>query len=157
MTTFQLRSPDIEPNQPIPKEHTCDGGDRSPALEWSGAPAKTHSFALVVHDPDAPSGDWVHWVVFDLSRTTRTIPAGVLGTSHLDGGAQGKNDFGRMGWGGPCPPPGRPHRYVFELYALDGPLGLPPGSTRAEVEHAMRGHVLARTSLVGSYARDRAL
>ena len=150
---FVLLSDDIEPNDTIPIEHTCDGDDRSPPLTWKGAPAETAAYALVVHDPDAPRGDWVHWVVFDLPATTRSLPTGVPRARTVDGGAQGTNDFGKIGWGGPCPPPGAAHRYVFELYALDAPLGLPPGSTRAEVERAMEGHVLARTELVGRYAR----
>jgi Raf kinase inhibitor-like YbhB/YbcL family protein len=152
--TFQLRSQDIQADQPIPKDHTCDGSDRSPALEWSGAPPRTTAFALVVHDPDAPSGDWTHWILFDLPRTTRSIRAGVDGENKVDGASQGTNDFGKIGWGGPCPPPGQAHRYVFELYALDAMLGLGPGASRAEVERAMKGHVLARTSLVGRYARE---
>lgn len=153
--TFQLRSDDIQDQQPIPTQHTCDGDDRSPALEWSGAPARTQAFALVVHDPDAPAGDWTHWLVFDLPRTTRALKPGAPASAHVDGGAQGTNDFGKLGWGGPCPPPGSPHRYMFELYALDAPLGLSPGAKRAEVERAMRGHVLARAHLSGSYARAR--
>lgn len=152
---FVLRSEDIEDDRAIPRAYTCDGGDRSPALEWSGAPPSTQAFALVVHDPDAPSGDWTHWVVFDLPKTTHALPAGISGAAHVDGGAQGKNDFGKIGWGGPCPPPGREHRYFFDLYALDQPLGLPPGSPREKVERAMKGHVLGQTSLVGRYARQR--
>jgi Raf kinase inhibitor-like YbhB/YbcL family protein len=150
---FVLLSDDIEPNDTIPIEHTCDGDDRSPPLTWHGAPAETAAYALVVHDPDAPRGDWVHWVVFDLPATTRSLPNGVPRARTVDGGAQGTNDFGKLGWGGPCPPPGAAHRYVFELYALDAPLGLPPGSKRADVERAMQGRVLARTELVGRYAR----
>lgn len=151
---FELLSDDIAPDEPIPIAHTCDGDDRSPTLTWSGAPEGTRAFALVVHDPDAPRGDWVHWVVYDLPASTRALPAGVPRARTVDGGAQGTNDFGKLGWGGPCPPPGAAHRYVFELHALDAPLGLPPGSTRAEVERAMEGHVLARSTLVGTYARE---
>jgi Raf kinase inhibitor-like YbhB/YbcL family protein len=150
---LQLKSTEIRANKPIPKEVTCDGDDRSPSLEWSGAPPKTQTFALVVHDPDAPRGDWTHWIVYDIPRTTRALKPGAPADEHVDGGAQGTNDFGRLGWGGPCPPPGSAHRYVFELYALDAPLGLAPGSSRADVEAAMKGHVLARASLTGSYER----
>jgi Raf kinase inhibitor-like YbhB/YbcL family protein len=146
---FQINSPDLQPDQPIPRAHTCDGEDRAPALAWSGAPPKTSAFALIVHDPDAPRGDWVHWVVFDLPRTTRSLRSG----AGPDGGTEGTNDFGKTGWGGPCPPPGSAHRYVFELYALDAPIGLPAGSSRDDVQRAMKGHVLGRASLVGRYAR----
>jgi Raf kinase inhibitor-like YbhB/YbcL family protein len=152
--TFELRSPAVPAEGTIPIEHTCEGADRSPPLEWSGAPAGTRSFALLVHDPDAPRGDWVHWVLYDLPATSASLPAGVPTARELEGGArQGRNDFDRIGWGGPCPPPGRAHRYVFVLHAVDRMLGLAPGASREEMEHALRGHVLERAALSASYAR----
>ncbi|UJR84347.1 YbhB/YbcL family Raf kinase inhibitor-like protein [Sandaracinus amylolyticus] len=152
--SLEIHGPTIQTNAPIPVEHTCDGADRPPALAWSGAPPRTRSFALVVHDPDAPRGDWVHWLLFDVPAETSMLPEGLPSTPVLrDGSRQGTNDFGRVGWGGPCPPRGAAHRYVFDLYALDSVLGLPPGVSRDRLEHAMRGHVLAHAKLVATYAR----
>jgi Raf kinase inhibitor-like YbhB/YbcL family protein len=114
--------------------------------------------ALIADDPDAPAGTWVHWVLFNLPGTLTALPEGVPKTDQLGdfGGAlQGRNDFRRVGYGGPCPPPGRPHRYFFKLYALDAALPLRAGATKQEVERAMRGHVLAETALMGTYARQR--
>lgn len=149
MAVFAITSAAFAAGGIIPIEHTCDGDDRPPPVAWSGAPEDTRSFVLIVHDPDAPRGDWVHWVLFDLPGDTTSIDDG-----SIDAGARaGVNDFGRSGWGGPCPPRGSAHHYVFSLYALDRVLGLPRGSTRAEVERAMRGHVLARAELVGRYQR----
>lgn len=147
---MELHSDSFRPGGTIPVEHTADGDDVSPPLTWSGAPAGTHAFALIVHDPDAPRGDWVHWVLYDLAPDAHALSEGAS-----DGGRRGKNDFGRLGWGGPSPPPGSPHHYVFELVALDAKLGLPEGATRDEVEHAMRGHELARAKLTGTYGRSR--
>jgi len=142
----------------IPSQYTCDGADVSPALAWAGTPAGTASYALIADDPDAPGGTWVHWVLFDLPGTLAALPEGVPKTDRLPdlGGAlQGRNDFRRIGYGGPCPPPGRPHRYFFKLYALDAALPLKAGATKQDVERAMRGHVLAESSLMGTYARAR--
>ena len=142
----------------IPSRHTCDGADLSPALGWTGAPAGTASWALIADDPDAPGGTWAHWVLFNLPASTAALPEGVAKTERpeLPGGSgalQGRNDFRRIGYGGPCPPPGRAHRYFFRLYALNAALPLKAGATRQEVDGAMRGHVLAETSLMGTYAR----
>jgi len=140
----------------IPAKYTCDGADVSPALAWAGTPAGTASYALIADDPDAPAGTWVHWVLFNLPGTSAALPEGMAKNEQLPdfGGAlQGRNDFRRIGYGGPCPPPGRPHRYYFKLYALDVVLPLKAGATKADVERAMRGHVLAETSLMGTYAR----
>ena len=115
-----------------------------------GAPAGTRAFALIVHDPDAPRGDWVHWVLYDLAPDTHALAEGAS-----DGGRSGENDFGRLGWGGPSPPPGAPHHYVFELVALDAKLDLRVGATRDELERAIRGHELARAKLIGKYGRAR--
>jgi Raf kinase inhibitor-like YbhB/YbcL family protein len=155
---FQLKSPAFEPGASIPVRHTCDGEDRSPRLEWTEPPAGTKTLALIVDDPDAPVGDWVHWVVSDLPAGTRSLAEGIPKDGRLKepaGAVQGKNDFGRLGWGGPCPPPGKPHRYFFKLYALDVALGLEPGATKADVERAIRGHVLAKAEIFGTYARGR--
>jgi Raf kinase inhibitor-like YbhB/YbcL family protein len=142
----------------IPSKHTCDGADVSPSLSWSGAPAGTVAFALIADDPDAPAGTWVHWVLFNLPGNLTGLPEGVSKTDQLvdfGGTLQGRNDFRRIGYGGPCPPPGKPHRYFFKLYALNAALPLKAGATKQEVERAMRGHVLAETSLMGTYARQR--
>ena len=142
----------------IPSKYTCDGADVSPALAWAGTPAGTASYALIADDPDAPAGTWVHWVLFNLPGTSAALPEGVATTDQLaefGGALQGKNDFKRIGYGGPCPPPGRPHRYFFKLYALDVVLPLKAGATKQDVERAMRGHVLAESSLMGTYARQR--
>lgn len=152
---FELTSGAFAPNAPIPALHTCDGADLSPPLAWTAPPPGTQRFALVCDDPDAPAGTWVHWVVFDLPASARQLPQGVASTPILgDGSRQGKNDFKRSGYGGPCPPRGAAHRYVFRLYALDAALGLDAGATRAAVEKAMTGHVLGQAQLIGRYARQ---
>lgn len=149
-----LRSDVLQPGQPIPARYTCDGGDRSPPLAWAGAPAGTRAFALIVDDPDAPGGPFTHWVLFDLPAEARELPEGLPPSGRLpQGGVQGRNDFGRLGYNGPCPPRGRPHRYRFTLYALDGPVGLRPGAAKEELLRAIEGHVLDRGELVGTYGR----
>jgi Raf kinase inhibitor-like YbhB/YbcL family protein len=136
--------------------HTCDGADVSPPLEWSAAPPATRTFALICDDPDAPGKTWVHWVLFNLPANTNRLIENVAKADLLEGGArQGTTDFGRVGYGGPCPPPGKPHRYFFRLYALDRPLDLPPGAGKAELERAMKGHVLAEAQVMGTYGRRR--
>lgn len=151
---WHLESQTFAAEETIPTEHTCDGADTSPPLSWGPPPAGTQSIALIMHDPDAPSGDFTHWVLFNLPPQLAAIEPGVPPAGELpDGARQGRNDFGRLGYGGPCPPPGPAHRYVFALYALDIPLDLPAGSARAEVEAPMGGHVLARSELVGRYSR----
>jgi Raf kinase inhibitor-like YbhB/YbcL family protein len=138
----------------IPVKYTCSGDDVSPALSWSGAPQDAKSFALIVDDPDAPSGTFTHWVVYDLPATTRKLLENISqGDDVSGGGRQGRNDFRRVGYGGPCPPPGKAHRYFFKLYALNSTLNLPPGASRHDVEAAMREHVLAQAELVGKFAR----
>ncbi len=132
----------------IPKRYTCDGEDISPPLTWGQAPEGTRAWVLIMDDPDAPMGTWVHWVLYDLPAETTGLPEGTQGV-----GTQGRNSWGRLGYGGPCPPPGKPHRYFFRLYALDAPLGLPPGATKAQVERAMQGHILARGEWMGRYGR----
>jgi len=138
----------------IPQRHTCEGADRSPALQWTGAPPGTKSFALIADDPDAPVGTWVHWVVYDLPGDATELAEGLPTSDTLPGGGtQGRNDFRKIGYGGPCPPPGKPHRYFFKLYALDAPTKLKPRATKADVLKAIEGHVLAQAELMGTYRR----
>lgn len=151
---LQLTSAAFTEGSPIPAHYTCDGRDVSPPLRWSGAPEGVRSFALIADDPDAPAGTWVHWVLYDLPAGASELPEGVPpAESVAGGGRQGRNDFGRLGYGGPCPPRGRPHRYFFKLYALDTELDLPPRATKQAVERAMRGHILAEGQLMGTYQR----
>jgi len=153
---LKLTSSVIPPRGAIPKTYTCDGPDVSPPLSWTDVPAGTKSFALIMDDPDAPMGTWVHWVLYDLPATVRHLSENVPKQEELSNGArQGRNDFPHVGYGGPCPPPGPAHRYVFKLYALDAPLGLKAGATKASVEKAMKGHILAEAQLVGRYGRGR--
>lgn len=152
--TFALRSPDFPDGANIPRPFTCEGEDRSPALEWSDAPSGTKTFALIVDDPDAPVGTWVHWVIYNLPETTRALKGGMEKQEQLaDGSRQGRNDFRKTGYNGPCPPPGKPHRYFFKLYALSTKLTLAPGASKSDVEHAMEGHILGRTEWMGRYQR----
>lgn len=151
--TFGLRSSAFEHNARIPEKYTCDGEDVSPPLSWDVPPDGTESFALIVDDPDAPVGTWVHWVLFDLPGSARTLPEGVPARERLDDGSRhGRNSWGRLGYGGPCPP-GGVHRYFFKLYALDTALGLAPGATKEQVVRAIEGHVLAEAILMGRYGR----
>ena len=151
---FTIQSSDFPNGVEIPPAFTCDGEDRSPALSWSGAPEGTKTFALIADDPDAPAGTWVHWVIFNIPGKTQSLPGGVEKKEQLaDGSKQGKNDFRKIGYNGPCPPPGKPHRYFFKLYALGSDLTLPAGASKADVEHAMAGHILAQAELIGSYKR----
>jgi len=138
----------------IPKEFTCDGADMSPALEWTGAPTGTKTFALIADDPDAPAGTWVHWVLWNLPPGTKLLPDAVPTKAELEGGAkQGQNDFKKTGYRGPCPPPGTPHRYFFKLYALDAALKLPAGATKSDLERTMNGHILEQSEWMGRYSR----
>ncbi len=149
-----LKTPAFRPGDDIPRTFTCDGSDLSPALGWTAPPEGTQGFALVLEDPDAPRRTWVHWVLYDLPATDRGLPEGVAPHGTLpSGGRQGRNDFGKVGYGGPCPPPGPAHRYYFKLYALDTRLGLPAGAKRADLDRAMRGHILAHAELMGRYRR----
>lgn len=138
----------------IPGKYTCDGADLSPELSWQNAPAGTESFALIADDPDAPGGTWTHWVLWNVPASVAGLPEGVAKNESLDDGTrQGKNDFKRIGYGGPCPPPGKPHRYFFKLYALGTTLDLKAGAGRNELERAMQGHVLSEAQVVGTYER----
>ncbi|MFQ5856368.1 MAG: YbhB/YbcL family Raf kinase inhibitor-like protein [Anaerolineae bacterium] len=150
--TFTLQSPAFGEGDTIPRRYTCEGEDVSPELRWQDAPANAQSFALIMDDPDAPSRTFTHWVLFDIpsDRTSLSegLPAGDIGTA-------GQNGFGTAGYGGPCPPPGHgPHRYFFTLYALDtDTLNLSSGTSRAEVEQALKGHVIGQAQLMGRYER----
>ena len=142
----------------IPKRHTCDGEDVSPPLAWSGVPAGTRSFALIVDDPDAPDPAapkmvWVHWVLYDLPASATSLAPGTTAKTLPPGAREGLNDWKRTGWRGPCPPIGR-HRYFHKLYALDIVLPDLHHPTRAALEQAMAGHVLAKSELVGTFQRN---
>ena len=151
---FILTSTAFEEGKRIPTRYTCDGEDLSPPLSWKGIPEGTRSLTLVVEDPDAPRGTFVHWVIYNIPPGLSGLPEGVPRQGKLENGAlQGVNDFGVIGYRGPCPPPGKPHRYSFILRALDTKLSLGPGATRAELEEAIKGHVLGEAKLMGTYGR----
>lgn len=151
---LEIKSASFKNGDFIPAKYTCKGEDISPPLEWVDIPESTKSFALISDDPDAPAGTWVHWVIYD-------IPAGKKGLSEAtkkdkvleDGSKQGLNDFHRIGYGGPCPPPGSVHRYFFKLYALDADLDLKPGLTKNDLVNAIEGHVIEEASLLGKFKR----
>lgn len=132
----------------IPRKHTCQGENLVPPLSISGVPDGTRSIAIIVDDPDAPMGTWVHWVAWDIAPDQAMIAEGE------QPGRQGINDFRRLGYGGPCPPPGPSHTYRFKVYALDAMLGLAQGTDKAGLESAMEGHVLAMAELDGEYKRQ---
>jgi len=151
---FLLSSNSFSNGGDIPKKFTCDGADVSPEFSWSGSPDGTRSFALVGDDPDAPAGTWTHWVLYDLPPNAVSLPEGVNKVDEIpSGGRQGRNDFRKIGYGGPCPPPGKPHRYFFRLYALDQLLQLSPGADASQLEKAMLGHILATAEYMGKYRR----
>jgi Raf kinase inhibitor-like YbhB/YbcL family protein len=151
---IELNSTAFGEGETIPKQYTGDGKDVAPPLRWSDPPQGTKSFALVCDDPDAPRGIWVHWVLFNLPGDRRELDEAVPAQRELAGGAkQGKNDFGKLGYGGPAPPRGKPHRYFFKLYALDTLLDLPAGAPKDQLLAAMQGHVLAEGQLMGRYGR----
>jgi len=152
--SFKLSSSAFQPEGDIPAKYTCTGADVSPALSWSDPPSGTQVFALIADDPDAPVGTWVHWVAYDIPAAVLQLPEGVPKTEAIpQGGTQGQNDFHKTGYGGPCPPAGKPHRYYFKLYALDGKLNLKPGAGKKTVEQAMQGHILAQAELMGRFQR----
>jgi Raf kinase inhibitor-like YbhB/YbcL family protein len=152
--SLELKSPDFTPGGNIPKQFTCEGANISPALKWNDPPTATQSFVLIADDPDAPVATWVHWVIFDLPATLRALPQNFpKNEQSADGSRQGRNDFGEIGYGGPCPPPGKPHRYFFKLYALDAKLYLAAGAAKKQVERAMQGHILAQGEYIGRFSR----
>lgn len=151
---FSISSSDFQNGGDIPKKFTCDGADGSPELSWSELPAGTQTLALIADDPDAPGGTFTHWVLFNLPAAVSNLGANVSKVDELPNGArQGRNGFRKIGYGGPCPPPGKPHRYFFKLYALDQKLDLRAGASKEELEKAMAGHTLAKAEIVGKYGR----
>ncbi len=142
----KLTSPEFEHNAAMPSKFTCQGDDINPALVIEGLPGSTKSLALIVDDPDAPMGTWVHWVVYNIPVISKIEENSIPGT-------QGSNDFGRKDYGGPCPPSGA-HRYFFKMYALDAQLNLPEGISKEDLEQAMQGHILDKAELIGLYKKD---
>jgi len=155
MMRLELKSSAFAEGGTIPKKYTCDGQNISPPLSWTAPPKGTNSLALVCDDPDAPGGVWVHWVLFGLAPETKELPEAISPQEVVLGGAkQGRNDFGKLGYGGPCPPRERPaHRYFFRLYALDFQPNLKAGATKQELLKAIQGHILAEGQLMGRYER----
>jgi Raf kinase inhibitor-like YbhB/YbcL family protein len=157
---FELTSPAFKNDERIPKKHTGEGADTSPALNWTSAPIGTQSFALIMDDPDAPVGLWLHWVLYDIPASLTALPEGVAKNDILPDGSKHGRSWGvkdaecdRVGYFGPLPPPGKPHRYFFKLYALDTMLGLPSKAAKTQVIAAMKGHILAQAQLIGVYER----
>jgi Raf kinase inhibitor-like YbhB/YbcL family protein len=157
--TIKVTSPAFQADESIPSKYTCEGQDISPPLAWSGAPAATKSFALIVDDPDAPDPAkpqrvYVHWVVYDIPASATRLPENAAKSGMPSGAMQGTNDWGKQTYGGPCPPIGR-HRYFFKLYALDAQLKGLKNPTKAQLEKAMRGHALDNTQLMGTYEKTK--
>jgi Raf kinase inhibitor-like YbhB/YbcL family protein len=152
MASLSVSSSAFSPGDVIPPRYTCLGDNVSPPLEWSDPPAGTRTIAILCDDPDSPSGDWVHWVLFNLPPDARQLPENLSPTAHLPNGAvQGVNDFHEHGYGGPCPPPGKPHRYNFTVFALDTELRLSSKATKKELVRAAHGHILAQGKLTGMF------
>jgi len=154
-SSMTIASDAFEDGKPIPRKYTCDGADRSPPLHWQAVPEGTASLALIVDDPDAPSGTWNHWLLYNMPPATQAVGEGVPATAALgDGSRQGTNDFGKVGYGGPCPPPGSTHRYQFRLYALSAPIDLEPGARRDAVIKAIQQRkTLGVAELTAGYSR----
>lgn len=151
---LELMSPAFTSGSTIPTKYTCGGENVSPPLSWAGAPPETKSLALIFDDPDAPRGTFSHWVLYGIPPDTRELSEDYATSAKAQRRAvAGRNDLGRDGYGGPCPPRGETHRYYFRLYALDAPLDLSAGATRAQVLDRMRAHVLAQAELMGRYKR----
>jgi Raf kinase inhibitor-like YbhB/YbcL family protein len=152
--SIQLSSPAFQEGGTVPRQYTGDGKNVSPPLRWTDPPVGTKSFVLICDDPDAPRGTWTHWLLFNVPDDLRELPEFLPTEAVIDGGArQGKNDFGKLGYGGPAPPAGNPHRYYFRLYALNTLLDLLGGASRGQLLAAMKGHVLAEGQLMGRYGR----
>jgi Raf kinase inhibitor-like YbhB/YbcL family protein len=152
---FRIESSAFQAKSTIPQKYTCDGEDLSPPLAWNDPPAGTKSFALISDDPDAPMGTWVHWVIWNIPSGVRALEEGVPKSETLANSAQqGVTDFRRVGYGGPCPPPGGAHRYFFKLYALDTLLQLSSKAKKADLLAAMNGHILAQAEWMGLYQRS---
>jgi len=145
---FEVTSTSFKQGGKIPVQYTCTGKDISPQLSWKNAPAPTESFALICADPDAPVGVWYHWVMFNIPKNVSQIPE-----NQLPQGVIGINSFGRMQYNGPCPPPGKPHHYIFTIYALNTQLNLPQGSDAETVKKAMEGHLIESAAVMGTFGR----
>ncbi len=153
-TKMKISSTAFQIDSTIPQQFTCQGEDISPALAWSGAPEGTECYALLLEDPDAPSGTYIHWVIYNIPATERGLSEDFPKRDKLPNGTrQGVNDFKQMGYGGPCPPPGKAHRYYFKLYALDAQINIPGEATRDQLLNAMHGHILAESETMGTYAK----
>lgn len=151
---MEIKSSAFQNGGEIPRKYTCDGADLSPPLGWENTPSGTKAFALIADDPDAPVGIWVHWVLYDLPAETKELAEGVKPSETLTSGAkQGINDFRKIGYGGPCPPPGPAHRYFFKLYALDAEAKLKPRATKQQLLNTIKGHILGEAQLMGRYKR----
>lgn len=154
MATLEIKSDAFKQGEKIPVKYTCDGADISPGLTWSKPPDGTKELVLICDDPDAPVGTWDHWVVYGLPPDTAGLPEGIAKKGTIEsGGIQGKNSWGKIGYGGPCPPKGPAHRYFFKLYAVDKKLDLKPGANKKEVLKSVDGHILAQGKLMGKYGR----
>lgn len=152
---MKLESPVFENEGDIPRKYTCDGEDVSPPIEWSQVPTNARTLALICDDPDAPQKNFSHWVVFNIPPGSGALPEHISAMKELkDGSRQGQNDFGKEGYGGPCPPSGT-HRYRFTLYAVDTELAVPASSSTRDVEAALKGHVVETAHLTGAYTRAR--
>jgi len=150
---MKISSAAFQNGGPIPSKYTCDGANVSPPLQWSGLPQNAKTVVLICDDPDAPAKTWVHWVVYDLPANVTTLPEAVPAVERPPvGGKQGKNDFGKTGYGGPCPPGGT-HRYFFKLYAIDTETSLEPATSKDQVLKAIEGHILAQGEFIGTYKR----
>jgi Raf kinase inhibitor-like YbhB/YbcL family protein len=151
-----MTTPAFQSGQAIPAKYTCEGADISPPLQWTEVPAGAKSLSLIFDDPDAPVGTWVHWVLYNLPVAPGELSENMPDSDELSNGAkQGLNDFKRVRYGGPCPPPGKFHRYYFKLYALDSVLGLRPRATKKDLLRSMEGHILAEAQFMGTYQRRR--
>jgi Raf kinase inhibitor-like YbhB/YbcL family protein len=151
---IKITSSAFEDGGLIPAKYTCDGADISPPLQWDAVPEGTRSIALICDDPDAPMGTWVHWVLFNLPSDAKELAENIPTEETLPNGAkQGVNDFGRIGYGGPCPPGGT-HRYFFKIYALDTEVGLQAGADKRRLLKMMEGHILGQDQLIGKYKRQ---
>lgn len=154
MDVISISTDAFENGGKIPARHTCDGENISPELSWGQPPVGTVSMALILDDPDAPAGTFVHWTIFNIPPGKTGFAEGVPKSGVLgDGSIQGVTSYGKSGYSGPCPPPGRPHRYYFKIYALDTTLGLTVSATKADIEAAIQGHILAKGELMGLYGR----
>ncbi len=154
IVSFAMQVPSFGNGGEIPRRYTCEGENLSPALRWDGVPAGAHSLALIVDDPDAPAGTFTHWLAWNIPTNLGMLQSGMPHKEAVGGGTrQGTNDFGQIGYGGPCPPPGKSHRYFFHFYAIDSIIALKAGASRAELEHAMKHHIVSQTEWMGRFKR----